>query len=74
MLTQMLLCHLYKVFILLAAMPSCRGAERDAPWPPEDLSSPLSEVYLKGFGYAFQDASLECDTIDAPFYTPRMQI
>lgn len=74
MLTQILLCHLHKVFVLLAAMPFCRGVERDAPWPPKDLSSPLSEVYLKGFGHASQDASLECNTIDAPFYTPLMQI
>ena len=56
------------------SMPSSCGVEREAPQPPEDLSSPLSGVYLKGFGHAFQNASLECDIPDVPFYIPLMQM
>lgn len=41
--------------------------QRNAPWPSKDLSGPLSGVYLKYFGHAFQNASLECDTLDALF-------
>lgn len=57
--------------VLLAAMPSSPAAGTDAPQLPQDLPSPLSEVYLKSLGHAFQNASLECELPDALFCAPQ---
>lgn len=59
--------------VLLAAMSPSPAAGTDAPQLPQDLSNPLSEVYPKNPGLAFQNAFLERELPDALFCAPLLQ-